>query len=62
MPSLPRIKRTRARGGQSEVVREPQSRLAELSADGLTWVHVDSPGSDEAAELAERFGWHPLDV
>jgi magnesium transporter len=62
MPSLPRIKRTRARGGHSEVVRQPQPRLAELSADGLTWVHVDSPGKEEAEELSARFGWHPLDV
>jgi magnesium transporter len=61
MPSLPRIRRTRARG-PGEVVREPRSRLAELSSNGLTWVHVDSPGSEEATELATRFGWHPLDV
>ena len=61
MPSLPRIRRTRARAGHSEVVRQ-QPRLAELSANGLTWVHVDSPGKDEAEELAARFGWHPLDV
>jgi magnesium transporter len=25
-------------------------------------VHVDRPDADVAAELAERFGWHPLDV
>jgi magnesium transporter len=60
MPSLPRIRRTRVRTGHSEVVQQP--RLAELSANGLTWVHVDSPGKDEAEELAARFGWHPLDV
>ena len=61
MPILPRIRRTRARGG-TEVVPQPQPRLAELSSNGLTWVHVDSPGKDEAETLAERFGWHPLDV
>src|SRR5262245_9171549 len=60
MPSLPRIRRTRVRAGHSEVVQQP--RLAELSANGLTWVHADSPGKDEAEELAARFGWHPLDV
>ena len=25
-------------------------------------MHVDRPDTDVAAELAERFGWHPLDV
>jgi magnesium transporter len=39
-----------------------ESRLAELSADGLTWVHVDAPTAAEAAELADRFGWHELDL
>ncbi|MDQ3893783.1 MAG: magnesium transporter CorA family protein [Actinomycetota bacterium] len=61
MPSLPRIKRSRA-AGRAEVVAAPQSRLAELSSNGLTWIHVDSPTAAEAQELAERFGWHPLDV
>ena len=61
MPSLPRIRRTRVRT-PSEVVPEPQPRLDELSSNGLTWVHVDSPGKEEAEELAARFGWHPLDV
>jgi magnesium transporter len=61
VPSLPRIRRTRVRT-PSEVVPEPQPRLDELSSNGLTWVHVDSPGKEEAEELAARFGWHPLDV
>ena len=30
--------------------------------NGLTWVHVDSPTTLEAELLAERFGWHALDV
>ena len=62
MPSLPRIRRTRVRTVPGEVVRQPQPRLAELSANGLTWAHLDSPGKEEAEELAARFGWHPLDV
>jgi magnesium transporter len=61
VPSLPRIRRTRVRS-PGEVVAEPQPRLNELSANGLTWIHVDSPGKEEAEELAARFGWHPLDV
>src|SRR5262245_18235653 len=62
MPSLPRIKRTRARGLAGEVAAQPEPRLVELNADGLTWIHLDRPRSTEAATLAERFGWHPLDL
>jgi magnesium transporter len=40
----------------------PEPRVAELSADGLTWVHLDAPTHEEAMVLAERFGWHPLDL
>jgi magnesium transporter len=60
VPSLPRIRRTRTRSGLAEVVA--RSRVAELNAQGLTWVHVDAPDQATANELAERFGWHPLDV
>ena len=38
------------------------ARPAELSAAGLTWIHLDSPSLERAQELAERFGWHALDV
>jgi magnesium transporter len=61
MPSLPRIRRGRARGALAEVVpavREP----AELSNNGLTWIHLDAPDAERSTELAERFGWHALDV
>src|SRR5215216_882080 len=60
MPSLPRI-RSRSRSTR-EVVAPPARKPAELSANGLTWVLLDSPTKDEATTLAERFGWHPLDV
>ena len=61
MPSLPRIRRTRTR---DIVVAETaqQSPPAELNAAGLTWIHLDAPDSHHAGMLAERFGWHPLDV
>src|SRR5262245_59856570 len=62
MPSLPRIKRTRARGRAGEVVAQPEPRVAELNTDALTWIHLDAPRADEAGTLAERFGWHPLDL
>jgi magnesium transporter len=60
MPSLPRI-RSRSRATR-EVAAPPAREPAELSAHGLTWIHLDSPTAEEAAALAERFGWHPLDV
>jgi magnesium transporter len=59
VPSLPRIRRTR---GPSLAQVAPRSRVAELNAEGLTWVHVDAPDQATANELAQRFGWHPLDV
>jgi magnesium transporter len=63
MPSLPRIQRRRTREVAGGVVaREPEARLAELQAHGLTWIHLVAPTHDEAQLLANRFGWHPLDV
>jgi len=60
MPSLPRIRRSRARGGSPVIAPTPV--VHELAASGLTWVNVVSPDVETAQELAERFGWHPLDV
>jgi magnesium transporter len=61
MPSLPRIRRTRPRS-VGEVVARPRPQPAELSSHGLTWIHLDAPTADDVADLAERFGWHALDV
>jgi magnesium transporter len=61
MPSLPRIRRTRPRE-LPIAVAAPPARPAELSAAGLTWIHLDTPSLERAQELAARFGWHPLDV
>ena len=61
MPSLPRIKRTRTAASAARVAPAPRE-LPELAAHGLTWVHLDRPAQEEASQLAERFGWHPLDV
>src|SRR5215204_1678261 len=60
MPSLPRIRRSRGRTGVAEAAARP--RIAELNAQGLAWVHVTAPDQEAATDLAERFGWHPLDV
>jgi len=63
MPSLPRIRRhpsgTRPAG---DVVERPRSRLAELHAHGLTWIHLDAPNLEESSALAQRFDWHALDI
>jgi magnesium transporter len=60
MPSLPRIRGSRARRG--DVVARPQASIAELEAAGLTWNNVDRIDPGTAQDLSERFGWHPLDV
>jgi magnesium transporter len=60
MPSLPRIGRPRSRRSV-EVGAPPEPRLSELSANGLTWVHLEGLNADSVAELAHRFGWHELD-
>jgi magnesium transporter len=63
MPSLPRIRRTRPRGFAEAVAPRLEPRVAELSADGLTWIHLDPPIDPETVNaLRARFGWHPLDV
>src|SRR5579871_1605992 len=60
MPSLPRIRRARSR--DLAIVEARPVTPAELTASGLTWIHLDAPDVDAASMLAERFGWHPLDV
>ena len=62
MPSLPRIKRQRPRAPVRETGPPPEPRVAEQNAHGLTWIHLDTPTTEEATVLAERFGWHPLDI
>jgi magnesium transporter len=62
VPSLPRIRRPRTARGPAEAVARPQPLVHELAASGLTWVNVVAPDVTTAQELADRFGWHPLDV
>src|SRR5579862_1193615 len=61
MPSLPRIRRSRSRDLVAAVAAAPPPP-AELSASGLTWIHVSVPALGPVQELADRFGWHALDV
>ena len=60
MPNLPRIRSRRVAPGIPVVETRPGP--AELRAGGVTWVHLLTPTSGEAQLLANRFGWHPLDV
>ena len=60
-PTLTRIRRARSQTAH-EPRTQPDLRITELHSDGLTWIHVESPGTAEAAALAERFGFHELDV
>jgi magnesium transporter len=60
MPSLPRIRSRRAAPGVPVVETRPGP--SELRAAGVSWINLLSPTTGEAQLLAERFGWHPLDV
>src|SRR5437667_6554752 len=62
MPSLPRIRRTRPRGFAEAVAPRPEPGVAELSGEGLTWIHLESVEPEIVNQLRARFGWHPLDV
>src|SRR5215212_11277834 len=62
MPSLPRIRSPRRPRDPGVAKPAERQRPAELESSGLTWIHVDAPTKGEAEQLAERFGWHALDV
>jgi magnesium transporter len=62
VPSLPRIRSPRRPRDVAVATPAERRRLSELEAGGLTWIHLDAPTKVEAEELAERFGWHALDI
>src|SRR6059058_5521413 len=62
MPNLPRIRSPRRPRDVAVSTPAERRRLSELETAGLTWIHLDAPSKDEAEELAQRFGWHALDV
>ena len=62
MPSLPRIRSPRRPRDVAVATPAERRRLAELETAGLTWIHLDAPTKEDVEELAERFGWHALDV
>jgi magnesium transporter len=61
VPNLPRI-RSRRPVTTGTIVADPRPRITELHGEGVTWIHLLAPTTDEAQQLANRFGWHPLDV
>ena len=61
MPNLPRIRTRHAPTGMVPAA-EQRPPIAELHQDGLTWIHLEAPTHREAQLLADRYGWHPLDV
>jgi magnesium transporter len=62
VPSLPRIRTPRRPRDVAAAAPAERRRIGELEAGGLTWINLDAPTNQEAEELAERFGWHALDV
>jgi magnesium transporter len=62
VPSLPRIRSPRRARDVAVTTPAERRRLSELEACGLTWINLDAPTKVESEELAERFGWHALDV
>ena len=62
----PTIPRPRIRRGRSPVTGDAaarsEPRILEVASHGLSWVIADQPTSEEAAILADRFGFHELDV
>ena len=59
MPTIPRIRRRSPRQAIAEAVGAPI--VQEVSAHGLTWVHLERIDSETLEQLAQRFGWHELD-
>ena len=62
MARLPRLSPARRRSRAGEVAPRAEPRLAELSANDLTWINLTPPDAAGAGALAERFGWHALDI
>ena len=62
MPSIPRIRRQRhVRAASGELGAAAEPRIKEVTAHGLTWVHLERVDAETLQELADRFGWHELD-
>lgn len=62
MASLLRLNRPRRRSRVAELAPRAEPRLSELTANGLTWINLMQPDEASAEALAQRFGWHELDI
>ncbi|MDQ5895249.1 MAG: magnesium transporter [Actinomycetota bacterium] len=65
MPNLPRLRRARgtdslSRDSADAEVHAP--RVEEISASGLRWINIESPGAEERTWLEENFEFHALDI
>ena len=65
MPSLPKPRLRRQRGGDLAAPAEPRERsprVETVQSAGLRWVNIERPTPLEAAWLEEHFQFHPLDL
>ena len=65
MPSLPKPRLTRRRGGDLAVAAEPRERtpsVETIEAHGFRWVNIERPTPLETAWLEEHFDFHALDL
>jgi magnesium transporter len=65
MPSLPKPRLTRRRGGDLAVPAEPRERtprVETVESSGLRWVNIERPTPLETAWLEEHFDFHALDL
>ncbi len=65
MPSLPKPRLTRRRGGDLAVPAEPRERtprVETVESSGLRWVNIERPTPLETAWIEEHFDFHALDL
>ncbi len=65
MPNLPRIRRPREASPPlpAASANEPETpQVEDLSASGLRWINIESPGGPERAWLEDNFDFHALDL
>ena len=65
MPSLPKPRLRRQRGGDLAAPAEPRERTPQVETvqgSGLRWVNIERPTPLEAAWLEEQFDFHALDL
>ena len=65
MPSLPKPRLRRQRGGDLVPPTEPGDRTPQVEtvqSSGLRWVNIQRPSTLETAWIEEQFEFHPLDL